>query len=285
MMNRLSKVQKTLLLFGLGVGIGLLGAVDLVTGSELSLSVFYLFPVGVGAWYIGRTAGVLLAVESTFIWYLDDIRSGIYSATVITAWNAGVRLITFLVVAMLLVLLREILGRETQYARIDYLTKAANVRAFYEAVETRIAMWNRNRRPFSILYLDVDNFKQLNDGAGHAVGNALLQATAAALKKALRPEDTVARLGGDEFAVLLAETDGPAAEAASQRVRTVLRRDPGGRFGVTYSIGVLTCRSDPGSVDDLIHEADSLMYAAKRGGKDAVVRGESGGRAAPERGG
>jgi diguanylate cyclase (GGDEF)-like protein len=286
-MHILSDVQKTLLFLALLAGIGIIGAVDFATDAELAFSIFYLFPVGVAAWYIGRTAGILLALESTLFWYFDNILShtGFYSSPFFPAWDAGVRLFTFFVVTMLLVIIRQILGRESQFARIDYLTKAANGRAFSEAVEARISQLKRNQKPFSILYFDVDDFKQLNDGSGHSVGDMVLQATVAALKKVLRPEDTVARLGGDEFAVLFSETDESAARIVANRVQAALRQNPGRQFRVTYSIGVLTCLSAPRSVDDLIHEADNLMYAAKRGGKDTVKLGVCGGMEQPERAG
>ena len=184
---------------------------------------------------------------------------------------------TFFTVTTLLVALREVLVRESQHARIDHLTGAANGRAFYEAAENQISRLGRYGRPFSILYIDADNLKRLNDEHGHSVGDEALKATVSSLKTRLRTGDTVGRLGGDEFAVLLAEADALAAEVASNRLQLALRQTVGMQYQVTYSIGVLTCLCPPPSVDELIERADNLMYEAKRSGKDAIMRGSNDG--------
>jgi diguanylate cyclase (GGDEF)-like protein len=250
----------------------LLGAVDYLTGSELAFSLFYLFPVGLAAWYVNWQTGVFTSLVAALLWYLADIlaRTEPYSQAHIPAWNAGTRLIIFFVVTTLLVALREALARESQHARVDYLTEAANVRAFYEAAETDISRLKRYGRSFSILYLDADNLKQVNDSRGHSVGDAALKATVSTLKRATRAGDTVARLGGDEFAVLLADADSRAADVVATRVQDALRQSLGRHYKLTFSIGVLTCPSVPPSVDDLVQRADNLMFEAKRSGKDAI---------------
>jgi diguanylate cyclase (GGDEF)-like protein len=179
-------------------------------------------------------------------------------------------LIVFFAVTTMLVALRDALERESQHARVDPLTEAANARAFYEAAETEISRLRRYARPFSVLYLDADNLKQVNDSRGHSAGDKALKATVSILKRTLRAGDTVARLGGDEFAVLLAEADAHAAEVVANRLQNALRQGLGRQFQFTYSIGVLTCLAAPPSVDDLVEWADNLMYAAKRAGKDTI---------------
>ena len=180
------------------------------------------------------------------------------------------RLITFLSVVTLLAILHETLERESSHARTDPITGAANARAFYEAAEVEISKLKRYGRPFTVLYLDVDDLKRINDVNGHAAGDRALAASVSTLRRSVRAGDTVARLGGDEFAVLLAEADPAAAIIASQRVQSALRQNVGNQQPVTYSIGVLTCIAAPVSVDTLIDLADNLMYEAKRDGKDAT---------------
>ena len=252
----------------------LLGAADYLTGTELAFSVFYLFPVGLATWYVNWKVGVFTSVVSAFVWYLADAlaRAAPYSEPLIPAWNAGTRVLTFLAVTVLLTALRQALERESLHARADYLTGAANSRAFYEAAEAVISRLRRYGRPFSVLYLDADNLKQVNDARGHSAGDKVLQATVASLKRTLRTGDTVARLGGDEFIVLLAEADRHAAQVVSNRVQVTLRQSVGRQYEVTYSMGVLTCLSAPQSVDELIERVDNLMYEAKRGGKDAIMQ-------------
>jgi diguanylate cyclase (GGDEF)-like protein len=271
-MRTLSTTQKRILFVGLLLGVVSVGMADYATGAELAFSIFYFFPVGVAAWYIGWKTGVLFSLESAVSWYAADIlaRPEPYSTPYVPVWNTVVRLFTFITITILIGIIRNILDREALQARIDYLTRAANARAFYEAVETQIYLFGRNHRPFSILYLDMDDLKRLNDASGHSIGDQALRATVSTLKRALRPNDTIARMGGDEFAVLLPEADVRGVGLVTARIQSALRQNPGKQFRVTFSIGALTCLSAPGSMDDLLEKADQLMYEAKRGGKDAI---------------
>ena len=280
-MRSLSLATKLLLSGALLASVIMVGIADFATGSELAFSVFYFIPIGLAAWFLGREMGTATSVLSAVSWYLADslARSQPYSYSLIPVWNGGVRLITFLVLTVLLAGLADVLKRESHTARVDHLTGAANARAFYEFAEAEISLLRRYQRPFTLLYLDIDNLKQLNDARGHSEGDKALQATVVSLKRALRPTDTVARLGGDEFAVLLAEADAHAAEVVSTRIRSALNQGVTVHYPVTFSVGALTCSSPPESVDTLIARADDLMYEVKRIGKDAVKRASFGGAA------
>jgi diguanylate cyclase (GGDEF)-like protein len=125
-----------------------------------------------------------------------------------------------------------------------------------------------------VLYLDLDNFKAVNDRFGHSTGDELLRTVADTIRTRLRRVDSVARLGGDEFAVLLPETGAEAARGVVEQVRGALgdaMRTHG--WPVTVSIGALTCVTAPESADALIRRADDLMYAVKHGDKDGVKYG------------
>lgn len=265
---------------GLSIGalllIAMLGGIDYLTGSEIAFSVFYLFPVGLAAWYAGRRVAVLYSVMSTVTWYFADVltRTQPYSAPSIPMWNAATRLVMFLSVTGLLTALRNALDRESKSARIDYLTEAMNSRAFYDAVRVELSRLARNGRPFALMYLDVDNLKTVNDRGGHAEGDEVLKVSVDTIRRRLRPGDTIARLGGDEFAVLLPETDEGAARAVAERMQSTLRDSVNKKWPVSFSIGVLTCVASSTSVDELIEEVDGLMYQAKAGGKDGVKYGE-----------
>jgi diguanylate cyclase (GGDEF)-like protein len=271
-MRRLSYPYNVFLFAGLMAAVLLVGVADFLTGAEYAFSIFYLVPIGVAALLIGLESGIALSIESAFTWYFADIlaRTSPYASAFIPAWNSGVRLATFLTVAILIHVLRNMYERESLVARIDYLTGAANARSFFETMEKQNALTARHRGTFTVLYLDVDNLKELNDSRGHPAGDKMLQATVSTLRRTLRPSDTVARLGGDEFAVLLPDADARAAGIVSERVQSALRKNPGKPFHVTFSIGALVCASPPKSVDELIEKADNLMYEAKRSGKDTV---------------
>ena len=129
--------------------------------------------------------------------------------------------------------------------------------------------------PFSVLFIDVDDFKVVNDSLGHLVGDRLLTAVAERVSAGLRTQDTVARLGGDEFAVLLEESAGHHAAAAAERVLGSLREPfdlPDGQaVHVSASIGLVTSCGDASSAEELLRDADVAMYRAKSEGKSRYV--------------
>jgi len=168
--------------------------------------------------------------------------------------------------------LQASLEDERNLSRVDFLTGIANRRAFYEAVEREANRCKRYKRPFTLVYLDIDNFKTVNDDRGHEEGDRLLRTVAAKLGKVTRQTDTVARLGGDEFAMLLCESDVEAAGVATkgiERALIKLVREHG--WGVSFSIGARTFRQPGETVDDMVKLADELMYEVKKSGKNAVA--------------
>jgi diguanylate cyclase (GGDEF)-like protein len=156
-------------------------------------------------------------------------------------------------------------------ALTDPLTDLPNRIQFFHALNSTISAVNRNRRPFSLLYMDCDHFKHLNDTQGHETGDLLLRELAAKMVEVLRGADLAARLGGDEFAVVLPETGPSAALLTAERLRrecNVMMASHG--WSTTLSIGVATFLHAPGSADLALAQADRAMYKAKIGGRDRV---------------
>src|SRR6185503_18719285 len=124
--------------------------------------------------------------------------------------------------------------------------------------------------PFSLIYIDVDNFKIINDRFGHRSGDRLLVLLAEALRANFRETDLVARLGGDEFSIILVETDANGARQALKRVAEALEKIP--RMGsiVTLSTGLLTFTHPPETFEEAVKKADELMYLAKNKGKNCI---------------
>lgn len=249
--------------------VGVLGVADVLTGSELSSSVFYTLPVALGAWYAGRRWGTVLSVLAAVTWYhADQLAGAAYSAPWIPFWNAGVRLAFFLIIAYLLARLRATLEVQRELAEMDGLTGLANSRRFLALVEGEVARSARYHRPVSLAYFDLDGFKHINDRLGHQAGDELLAAVGRALKQHVRKSDLPARLGGDEFAVLFPETDGEAVRDAMAHLRTSLETAVDARgWPVGFSAGVVTTTGEPRTAEDLIHLADQLMYEVKHSGK------------------
>jgi diguanylate cyclase (GGDEF)-like protein len=156
----------------------------------------------------------------------------------------------------------------------DPLTGVANRRVFFERLAAEVSRAARHGRAMSILMIDVDHFKAVNDRYGHQLGDVVLAAIAQGLRDTLRTADVVARFGGEEFAIILPDTGLDEATRAAERVRVHVREQ---RFGnprdairATVSVGLATLMSDE-TGDDLVFRADAALLIAKRGGRDRIT--------------
>jgi len=162
-------------------------------------------------------------------------------------------------------------------ATTDALTGIFNRRHFMAAAATEVGREHRHHRPLSLLMLDIDHFKRINDSHGHPVGDEAIKAMAAACNHIIRPMDAVGRLGGEEFAVLLPETALAEAELVAERIRAAVAgiriAAAGGEVRFTTSVGVTQLRPGDGSAEAMLSRADALLYAAKNAGRNRVVAG------------
>lgn len=249
--------------------VGSVGLADYAAGPDLALSVFYLLPVLLGATVSGRI-GLMMAAIGTATWLAADIlgRATPYQSAVAPLWNGTMRFLVFSIVVTLVSALSRSVAHERQNSRNDPLSGLANSRSFYEAAAAELARLARFRSPLTVVYLDIDDFKLVNDALGHAAGDEVITETGAALTRSLRTVDTVARLGGDEFAILLPGTDEVQAEEVLRRLHAALMAvavEHGWPIG--FSIGAVTFCEPPASVDALIGAADQAMYRVKRAAK------------------
>jgi diguanylate cyclase (GGDEF)-like protein len=256
------------------VGVLLLGIVaylDYMTGVEFSFSLFYLLPITLISWAISARLGLVFAILSSFAWIAVDIWSGNSNRTsnlFAYMWNATTRL-GFFLLPVFMIRLNGALQREQELARTDFLTGVLNARFFHEMAQMEINRSVRYKRPFTIAFIDIDNFKTINDTFGHTAGDGVLRNIAMNIKAHLRKTDIIARVGGDEFVVLLPETNAQTAPVViSNMQRELLKGMNENGWPVTFSIGVLTLSATQISVDEILGKADQLMYAVKNNGKD-----------------
>jgi diguanylate cyclase (GGDEF)-like protein len=256
--------------------VGGVGAIDYITGYELGFSLFYLAPILLVTWFSGRPLGILTALLSAVVWLVVDMSTGQqYTHPLIPLWNAGIRFGFFLIIALMLSLLKTKMVQEEQMATIDHLTGIANRRLFFSLLQAEIQRAERYNHPFTLAYVDIDDFKSINDQHGHAVGDAILHDVAQLMKNSFRTVDTIARLAGDEFAILLPETDMAAARTVLGKIRTNLKSiKKKYNCAVTVSIGAVTFKDAPESIDDAIKIADDLMYTVKNRGKNEIASQE-----------
>jgi diguanylate cyclase (GGDEF)-like protein len=271
-MGYLSKLPQSFLISTGCVMVLLVGILSHLAGPELSSAVFYSIPIVLVTWFTGRSIGLIFSTLSTLAWLIVDLTSGAtYSNSAIPYWNGVSRLSSFFILTIVLSSLKSTLKQEKELSRIDFLTGIRNRRYFIELANMEINRTRRYEHPFTMVCLDLDNFKAVNDCFGHTTGDILLRLVARTIRENIRVTDTVARLGGDEFAILLPETGRDVAEVIIQRVQKVnldYMRKHG--WPVTLSIGVVTFRSPPSTVDEMLRISDQLLYNAKNNGKNSI---------------
>lgn len=172
--------------------------------------------------------------------------------------------------------LKERMAELDRLASTDTLTGLYNRRMFFRRLDEEIARANRAVSPITLVYIDIDHFKKINDSHGHAAGDAVLQQAARAMQRILRRADILGRLGGEEFMIILPETQGGAGRQIAERLRKQLSQTKI-TYGelelyVTISIGVFYL-AEPGalSIDEMVKVADEAMYEAKETGRNKVV--------------
>jgi diguanylate cyclase (GGDEF)-like protein len=244
------------------------------TPPSVRLAILYIVPVLLVTWHDGLSWGIAFAVGTGVLRFMTGLEKLPPDTSV------GVRFLnegafqTVLIVAMAgIAQLQRTQAKLEQLATQDPLTGALNARSFVERLTQELERIRRYSRPLALLYLDLDDFKIVNDRHGHQTGDAVLRLVANATRRALRQSDVVGRLGGDEFGVLMPETDGAGAEAAALRLVNSIRSVFQGTPSVTASIGLVsTLNVATLGAEELLRRADKAMYEAKRSGKDRVVQ-------------
>lgn len=258
-------------IIGLAI-IGLLGILDYLTGNELTLSLFYLIPIVVVTWAAGHKTGLFMSFMSALTLLYAEIAAGqTYSHPIFYFLNTLLRALFYIVVVYLVSELQKARKEELLAARTDFITGAVNARYFNELLQMEISRIRRYPHPITLVYVDVDNFKLVNDLFGHRIGDEVLRCIATELRAQLRITDTVARLGGDEFVMLLPSTRQPEARMVVSKVYTnLIEKMRQKNWPVTFSMGAVTCEFSPYSAEQLVNMADELMYEVKNSTKNDV---------------
>ncbi len=168
-----------------------------------------------------------------------------------------------------------------QAAREDFLTGAMNLRTFYELADQEFSRFKRTGEAFSLLVLDLDHFKGINDTLGHEAGDDALRKFVQAVTGHLRKQDIFARAGGDEFRLLLPGTPQSGAISLAERIREEVNRvnlrAPDGSVALSMSAGLCGSRLNDRGIDDVVRRADAALYQAKAAGRNAVRAHPEGG--------
>ena len=251
----------------------MIASVDYLTGDELSFSIFYLLPAILSAWYVNHTYSYIVCVMSAIAWFfIDNISGDKYSHIAIPYWNAFMRFGFFIVVASLIRRLHQALKTLEVLAQQDGLTSMMNARTFKLVAERFFDLAMRHKRPLALGYIDLDGFKNINDSMGHNVGDQVLKAVSAVIRKRVRISDLSGRLGGDEFAILLPDTNVSGAQVFFTELReSLLNMAAKHHWPLGFSVGIATFNGPRVSVDEAIKYADTLMYEVKKSGKNNLL--------------
>jgi diguanylate cyclase (GGDEF)-like protein len=276
----LRKLPSWVLLGASWLALALVAWADHLSGQDFQLEFFYLLPLAAVSWLCGRRDGLVTAGLATVLWTLVDVTGRpVRSQPGLIVWNAAVELMFFSGLAILVSFMARQADNLRSLAREDALTGVANRRAFFGALTNAVDLAGRREGAWTITYVDLDDFKQINDRLGHNTGDDVLRAVAGTLKAATRRVDVVARLGGDEFGVLMPDTDQAQAETAVRKLQALLDAAMAeGGWPITFSIGATTFLAAPASPDAALAVADARMYEVKHESKAAVRFGVWDGR-------
>lgn len=230
-----------------------------------------------------RFTGVLFLLQAVFNLaripdYFIELESGLatsptaFSKALLGLSEIGMALLSF---GFVLMIADKLISELHHLASRDTLTGLLNRRAFIAAAEGEFVRSRRRARPLSLLMLDLDHFKAINDQYGHAAGDELLRTVAAAVTPCLRDYDIFARFGGEEFVVLLPDTSHEEAMSVAERLRSAVECNrawfEGRAIACTLSVGMALLKSEHRDLDALIRDADLALYRAKSGGRNRVV--------------
>ncbi len=258
--------------------IALIGWLDYETGPELGLSLLYLVPIAVVGWLSSPWQAIVSAVAAAVCWVLADLGWQTAGVVSVSSWNGFTRLVIYTATALLVHRVRadreelqglndelqHALQREQSLARTDATTGLPNSRSFMERITSDVARAARENGSTTLLFLDLDDFKSINDAYGHAIGDVVLTRVAEAIQQQIRAADVAARIGGDEFGVILWHSTAEGATHTRERIANAIEKIaadyPGAHLGASIGIAHM---DDARDAETLIRIADGAMYAEK----------------------
>lgn len=253
----------------------LIGFLDHLTGHEISLSIFFLIPISLIVISVNFWAGAFTAVVSSVIWYYNDVTTGIKASHwLVPVWNAVMRMGYFILHSFFLSRYIMQIQLNRKLACTDPLTGAYNSRYLNEKMNELKKQNNKKQHNLSVIFFDMDNFKQVNDEKGHAEGDQLLITFVRIVQRYIPESGFLARIGGDEFALIL---DGKNFAETREIVAKIMHEATAAfafhAWPASLSSGCVTGPMRTGYAK-LSQLADHLLYQAKKAGKNQAVYDE-----------
>ena len=246
--------------------------INVKTNINLSLSSFYIIPIVLVSWKFNKNIALFftfaaISLEFGFQYYAKSLNPNYIQGF----WTVGIDSLIYLFISLFICELKKKFIKEKLFSRKDFLTGLANRCYFMEAASRELEKSKRYSRPISVVFVDCDNFKYVNDTYGHDIGDKLLATVAKTIKKNIRLTDIAARFGGDEFVILLPETGVEQSKTAVKKIQdNLLKAMKADKLPVTFSTGIATFIKPPLSVADMLNKADRLMYEVKQNNKNGI---------------
>ncbi len=251
----------------------LMAITDNALGDQWSLGLFCYLPVAFAAWRLGRVSGLVAGLLAALTWSGIAVSQHDFSTmTYSILWGFATRALSFTVAALLVSEMRELFERERALGRHCHLTGALSGRAFRDLLDEVVVRAAREQERIALAYLDLDDFKLVNDRFGHPEGDARLRGLSAALAAALGPGDYLSRTGGDEFVILFSGHRGNEHRAIERTRDIAMATLAAGLMPLTCSMGaVIVPEGMTTDAGDLVRRADAAMYEGKRAGKGQLL--------------
>lgn len=235
--------------------------------------IFYFLILVFNSMFISTYDGIIASFIIGVVNYFSNRENLVGATEFLLYLNFFLNFLIFFIIAVIVGQTRKSLLNEMTLSRTDYMTGAVNKRFFTEILSNEIDRMKRGGHIFSLVFIDMDNFKKANDTFGHSAGDSILKTGVRVMKSITRKIDTTCRLGGDEFLILMPNTDSKDSLVVLSRLQEkFLSAMQENAYPVTLSIGVVDFENVPESVDAAIKAGDAAMYEAKNSGKGKIIQ-------------
>jgi len=251
-------------------------AIDLMTPLGVAGGVPYVGVITLSLWTKNKNHVIFLGLFSTALTTVGFFLSPPYVDLWIVLLNRTYAIISIWIVVFLIIKLFTLLEEAVMQSEVDPLTGLKNRTYLYKHGDLILSLYNRKQSPVSLVFIDLDDFKCINDTYGHQMGDSFLKKVGEVLNKHCRKTDIVSRIGGDEFVILMPDTTSFDAFTITEKIHRSLKRNcllksaPNICFKGSFGVASTLCQDAKGaqSIDELILQADKALYQVKREGKN-----------------
>jgi diguanylate cyclase (GGDEF)-like protein len=262
----------SIFIFGLALSFSIFIIDYKILGTEVTFTLLYLIPIVTVTWFSGLKFGMAVSLFSISEWLILKVHSEESADVLLFTIDTLSKLLVFIFIVIILSVLKTRIEKEKIHSTHDHLTGVLNRNGFYEILDNEIYRARRSNDPLTLAYLDIDNFKYINDHLGHHVGDEVLKQLTAMVQSIIRKTDVHGRLGGDEFVILFPDTSIRDSRSVIKKIKSEFSKITfRKKWPISLSIGVGVFRGNSLDAKKMMTTADSLMYKVKKGTKNGAI--------------